>query len=608
MNKSVKKIGKYKERKFNKTIIFADIETIIIDDKHEVACAVMISENDCKSKKFNNLTSFMLYLIFNHPNSIVYFHNFGRFDSTFILNWIIKRDNSSNDIEVIERNNIIYEVSYKKFEISFRDSYLLINKPLKQIGETFCRVNKKLDFEYDDITEIFKSNPELVYKQCEVDCLVLREGFLNFRANIKKRFDIEICVFLTLPSLAFNLFKKNYYDPKKDPITKNPYETDEFIRRSYKGGVSEVFKPSLKKGYCYDANSLYPFCMSSNLFPVGKGKFIKGKDIVLNSFIGFIECRVSCDKELNFLTYKHPVRGLISPVGEWTDVYFYKEVQKAIELGYKITFIKGFKYEREAPIFKAYVKDLYNLRLTSESKAMKDIAKLLLNSLYGRFGMKPFVESTKFLKEDELEVYKKNYEIRNINYIGNNFYSISGIKRSLNEKDLYKNSIDTETAIQIASAITAYSRIFMYDFKNIKDNECYYTDTDSIFVKNKLNDKYIGNNLGNFKLEYEIEEAIFIAPKVYYVKKLNGEEKVVLKSLKKTEYNIQDIKKVFKNIINSKQTHFKTDRISIFKRNLLMLITYIEKSELKLTFSLVKRVKIFTNEVWTGTRAIRLKD
>lgn len=306
MEKNMKKISKYKEKKFDKTLIFADIETIIVDTKHEVACVVMIGEGDSKPKRFDNLANFMLYLILKCNSSVVYFHNFGRFDSTFILNWIINRDNNSDDIEIIERNNIIYEVCYKKSKISFRDSYLLINKPLREIGETFCELNKKPDFEYGDITEIFKFNPELVYKQCEADCLVLREGFLNFRAMIKERFNIEICSFLTLPSLAFNLFKKNYYDSKKHPITKNPYETDEFIRRSYKGGISEVFKPLLKKGYCYDANSLYPFCMFSNLFPIGKGRFVKGEDIVLTSFIGFIECRVLCDKEINFLTYKHP--------------------------------------------------------------------------------------------------------------------------------------------------------------------------------------------------------------------------------------------------------------------------------------------------------------
>ena len=606
--KKMKKIGKYKEKKFDKTLIFADIETIIIDGKHEVGCIVIVEESNSTPKRFDNLTSFMFYLMYKCKQSVVYFHNFGRFDSTFILNWIVRRINDSDDIQIIERNNIIYEVLYKKAGISFRDSYLLINKPLKQIGETFCKLYKKPDFEYGDITEIFKSNPELVYKQCESDCLVLREGFLNFRSMIKERFKIEICNFLTLPSLAFNLFKKNYYDPKKNPIMKNPYETDEFIRKSYKGGISEVFIPLLKEGYCYDANSLYPSCMFSNLFPIGKGKFVKGNEIDLNSFIGFIECRVSCDKDINFLTYKHPNRGLITPVGEWTDVYFHKEVKKAIDLGYKIKFLKGFKYEEEAFIFKNYVNDLYNLRVSSKSYAMKDIAKLLLNSLYGRFGMKSFIESTKFIKEKELEEYKKKYEINNIIYIGNNFYSISGIKRSITKKDLYKNSIDTETAIQIASAITAYSRIFMYDFKNIKGNECYYTDTDSIFVKKKLDDKYIGNSLGEFKLEYEIEKAMFIAPKVYYVKKKSGEEKVTLKGLKKSEYNIQDIKRNFENIINNEESYFKTNRISIFKRNLLKLITYIEKSELKLTFSLMKRVKLFTDGVWTGTRSIRLKN
>lgn len=611
----IKIIENYKEKKFERTLIFADLETVIEDNVHKVVCVSLIKENDLKVKQFKNLQSFMLYLFINCKKSIVYFHNFGRFDSTFILNFIIGQTNKINDIRIIERNNSIYEVFYKKVNISFRDSYLLMNTKLEDVGNTFCKIHKKGEFDYDNITEIFENNPQLIYDQCDLDSLVLKEGFLNFRKLIKDKFDIEICHFLTLPSLAFNLFKKNYYNPTINPIAKNPYETDEFIRRSYKGGISEVFIPCLKDGYCYDANSLYPFSMIDNQFPIGKGVFVKGEEITLDSFIGFIECRVTCDKEINFLTYKHPTRGLITPVGEWTDVYFHKEVEMAIKLGYKIKFLKGFKYCKEASIFKDYVKDLYELRLDSKSDDMKNIAKLLLNSLYGRFGMKVFIEGTKFLNEEELEKMKQKYKINNIHYLGNNLYSLTGIKRSISKKDLYKNSIDSETAVQIASAITAYSRIFMYNFKNIKDNKCYYTDTDSIFLEKKLDEKYIGVELGKFKLEYELESAYFIAPKVYYVRRKDAyvtkkkpKESIILKGLKKEEYKVENVKKVFKSIINQKNEFLKVNRISLFKRDLVKLLTYTEELKIELKFPFMKRIKIFDAKSWISTRAIKIKN
>jgi hypothetical protein len=69
----------------------------------------------------------------------------------------------------------------------------------------------------------------------------------------------------------------------------------------------------------------------------------------------------------------------------------------------------------------------------------------------------------------------------------------------------------------------------MYDFKNIPGNPCYYSDTDSIFLKEKLNEEFIGSEMGQFKLEYEIDRSYFIAPKVYYVKKKMERKKLLLK-------------------------------------------------------------------------------
>lgn len=85
------------------------------------------------------------------------------------------------------------------------------------------------------------------------------------------------------------------------------------------------------------------------------------------------------------------------------------------------------------------------------------------------------------------------------------------------EKEKYSAFIDTQTAVQVASFITAYARSYMYKFKNLENNECFYTDTDSLFLEKKLNDEYIGNELGEFKLEYKVKKGYFIAPKVYYL-------------------------------------------------------------------------------------------
>ena len=59
--------------------------------------------------------------------------------------------------------------------------------------------------------------------------------------------------------------------------------------------------------------------------------------------------------------------------------------------------------------------------------------------------------------------------------------------------------------VAIAAAITAYSRIKMYPFKILENNECFYTDTDSVVLQHEIDSKYISENIGDFKLEYKIK-------------------------------------------------------------------------------------------------------
>jgi len=80
---------------------------------------------------------------------------------------------------------------------------------------------------------------------------------------------------------------------------------------------------------------------------------------------------------------------------------------------------------------------------------------------------------------------------------------------------MLSNETYSNISIGIASAITAYARIHMSQFKINPDYNLYYTDTDSIYIDKPLPNKYIGKELGLMKLEYKFNEATFLAPKVY---------------------------------------------------------------------------------------------
>jgi hypothetical protein len=55
----------------------------------------------------------------------------------------------------------------------------------------------------------------------------------------------------------------------------------------------------------------------------------------------------------------------------------------------------------------------------------------------------------------------------------------------------------------------------MSNFKNNPAFNLYYSDTDSAVIDKPLDAELVGKNLGQMKLEYTIEQAVFLAPKVY---------------------------------------------------------------------------------------------
>ena len=102
----------------------------------------------------------------------------------------------------------------------------------------------------------------------------------------------------------------------------------------------------------------------------------------------------------------------IAPVGKWNGVYFSEELYNAIEKNSKHSFKtkRGFLF-RQDYLFKEYVENLYELRISSpKNSPLNIIAKLLLNSLYGRFGMNP-EKANHIILSDNTE--KDNLMIKN---------------------------------------------------------------------------------------------------------------------------------------------------------------------------------------------------
>lgn len=107
--------------------------------------------------------------------------------------------------------------------------------------------------------------------------------------------------------------------------------------------------------------------------------------------------------------------------------------------------------------------------------------------------------------------------------MSDNYYIVSYYSNTVEDEDWNPPRI---SAVQLAAAITACARIYMY--KYISRPDCYYTDTDSAILGSQLpEDEVSSNELGKLKLEYLVKTGVFLAPKSYML--INQDEKVQIK-------------------------------------------------------------------------------
>ena len=146
------------------------------------------------------------------------------------------------------------------------------------------------------------------------------------------------------------------------------------------------------------------------------------------------------------------------------------------------------------------------------------------------------------------------------------------VKYRLKDKDqqtmLYGNLETHNVSIAIASAITAYARIHMSQFKNNPNFNLYYSDTDSIYIDKRLSENMISNTiLGKMKLEHIINNAIFLAPKVYYLETEDGKVIYKAKGLKhEVELTIENFENLLfmDSLLEKYQSKWLKNRFFLF--------------------------------------------
>lgn len=543
------------------------------------------------------------------------------------------------EIKPIIHNDKIISISfsYKDYDVTFKDSKQMLIGSLKSLGKSFGVETLKSIFPYNFVNEnnldyigpipdfkYFDGISSLDYncyienyniwnlrdesiKYCEIDCISLHQVIFKFTEMIFDLFGKNVHNYPTLPSLAFAIFRSNFMEENSIPQLSGKISKD--IRQGYTGGAVDMYIPYNKKAVKvkgYDVNSLYPSRMRDCDMPVGNPIFFKG-DIRLidaNAF-GFFYCEIIAPDKI-----KHPILqthvkthgGIrtIAPIGIWEDMLFSAEMDNAKKYGYQFKILWGYKFERKI-IFKSYVDNLYSLRQQfPKTNPLNYIAKILLNSLYGRFGMDDNFTEVNIIHKDYIADFENKFLENIITKTELEDYYLLEIK---NNEEIVEDENSTHNInVGIASAITAYSRILMTIFKNNPKINLYYTDTDSAYTDSDLDETFISETvLGKLKLENTCNKAIFLAPKVYC---LETEDNNFIYKVKGLKHEIELTKSDFESLL-FKDAFLQKSQSKWFRNLSEGQINILEQVyTLKVTEN--KRQLIYKNNKLIGTKAYKI--
>lgn len=475
-------------------------------------------KRELKSKTFSTLISDMgqwysIEIIFEkkgHKTNKVTIY-----DSLKILNFSVSNIAKDFNLE-IQKLSI---GQYNPIGIKRIKSYEKIKIETKFTFKEYLKIKKK--YVHKNLKNIkrmelgYKGYRELGHKLTDTELCYLRNDCEIMARALNFMFDQGMDK-MTIGSDALHEYKKVIGEKQFSICFPELSKSiDSFIRNSYKGGWSYLARryrgKTIADGRVYDNNSLYPSRMYDCPMPFGKPVFYKGKykdDKLYPLYVQRIICQFKLKKDhLPSIQLKHSLsfkstEYLESSVGNdgidreqcltltSVDLKLFFEQYDV----YNIQWIDGYKFKSSTQMFKKYIDKWISIKIQSKKEhngAMTKTAKLMLNSLYGKFGLNPKVRSkyTFYDKEKDLVHFRYGeYEERESIYV------------------------------PVACFVTAYGRYLTISSAQKVYNRFVYADTDSLHLEGLeiptiLDiDEY---NLGWWKNEFIFEKGEYLRQKSY---------------------------------------------------------------------------------------------
>lgn len=523
--------------------VAADFETTTDPNDCRVwaACAVDIETLETVHIS-NSIESFFEWL--QDKNTVCYFHNL-KFDGEFILSYLLRngyRYSNNREPKTFETLitdtglwysvTVIFEKKNKKYKkVTFYDSLKKLPFKVSTISKAFNLEDEKLEIDYKAYRapghELTEEERRYIVNDCRIVAAALK---IQFSKGLTK---------MTNASDALNGYKEIIEKKNFERLFPTfPFELDANIRRAYKGGfvyLNPIYKDARGlKGITLDVNSLYPSVMYDSMLPYGYPIFFEGEpnpDETYNLFIVRICARFKVKKDhIPTIQLKNSNRFIQTEYITDSDVYDDKGllnddpvelVLTSVDLAlfldhYDIEYIEyldGFKFKGRVGLFKQYIDYWGHIKETTKG-AERQLAKLMLNSLYGKFATNPKA-STKFSVIDADGI---------IHHVDNNAKN----RELYNATDIDEDELRDPVYTAMGAFITAYARNKTIRSAQAVYDRFIYADTDSLhLVGYDLPDgiEIHDTKLGVWAHEGTFTDSKYIRAKTY-METINGVDKI----------------------------------------------------------------------------------
>jgi hypothetical protein len=421
----------------------------------------------------------------------------------------------------------VISVKSRHGSIIFVDSLNWFRESLQKTGKRIGLPKLSIDFETC-------SEKELI-AYCRRDVEIELE---NFKLFVKFLEDNQISrLRYTIGSTALSAFL--FAGGGGKIYIHNNEQAIELERDSFRGGRVECFyigEKTNERLYILDVNSLYPAVMHNSFYPVRYRKIVTScsPDTLRNrikTFAAIAQVLIETDEP----AYAVRRNYTIFPVGCFWVTLTTPELQYAFARGH-VKEVRRAVFYKQIKLFEHYVERFYKLRRKFESTGRGDyaeICKLLLNSLYGKFGQKADVwEKVGDCpgEPDRIEVTFRTGGLRatQIRYLLGEVFELIGFEECFNSFPA------------IASHVTAYGRMYLYELMNqAGQGNYFYCDTDSLIVNEvglcNLENRIDSVSLGSLKVQ---EQTNYL--NIRGLKDYSTEKKQVVKGIRKNAVELSD--------------------------------------------------------------------